>query len=205
MYVDLNPIRAAMAESLEQAEHTSAYDRIHGERGKEIPAAAFELKPVSQEEVGKVLKSNTPEQVKQRKAAKRRNPTGRKIRRDSWLAPLFLKNSSTADKPEVCRSGIRASNKGFLGFSLREYLDLLRWTARQREPVEGKKVPLRLQALVSKLGIDLAMWRDLVWNFKRYFGQSCCAGSPESMSQHAHETDRQWVKGQAAIRACFTT
>ena len=57
MYVDLNPIRAAMAESLEQAEHTSAYDRIHGERGKEIPAAAFELKPVSHEEVGKVLKS----------------------------------------------------------------------------------------------------------------------------------------------------
>ena len=32
MYVDLNPVRAAMAESPEQARHTSAYDRIHAER-----------------------------------------------------------------------------------------------------------------------------------------------------------------------------
>ena len=90
MYVDLNPIRAAMAESLDQAEHTSAYDRIHAARGKEISAAAFDLKTVTTEEAGKTLKTNTPDQLKQKKAAKRRNPTGRKIRRDSWLAPMFL-------------------------------------------------------------------------------------------------------------------
>ena len=30
MYVDLTPVRAAMAEGPDQSPHTSAYDRIHG-------------------------------------------------------------------------------------------------------------------------------------------------------------------------------
>ncbi|MEM8672206.1 MAG: hypothetical protein AAGG48_32120, partial [Planctomycetota bacterium] len=33
MYVDLNPVRAAIAESPEEAEHTSAYDRSKARRG----------------------------------------------------------------------------------------------------------------------------------------------------------------------------
>ena len=43
MYVDLNPVRAAMAASPEESEHTSAYDRIEAGKGKQIPSAAFEL------------------------------------------------------------------------------------------------------------------------------------------------------------------
>ncbi len=53
MYVDLNPIRAALAQSLDQAVHTSAYDRIRAERGEQIASAAFDLVAVSNEEAGK--------------------------------------------------------------------------------------------------------------------------------------------------------
>ena len=45
MYVDLNPIRAAMAQSIEQATHTSAHDRLQGQRGQLIESAAFDLVP----------------------------------------------------------------------------------------------------------------------------------------------------------------
>ena len=53
MYVDLNPVRAAMAESPDKAPHTSAFDRIHGEQGEQIDSAAFDLRPVEREESAK--------------------------------------------------------------------------------------------------------------------------------------------------------
>ncbi len=52
MYVDLNPIRAAMTQTIEQSIHTSAYDRILGERGEQIDSAAFDLVAIPREEAG---------------------------------------------------------------------------------------------------------------------------------------------------------
>ena len=46
---------------------------------------------------------------------------------------------------------------------------MLRCTGNQREPESIGKVPRRLQAVVSRLGIDLTIWLDFVWNFKRYY------------------------------------
>ena len=89
--------------------------------------------------------------------------------------------------------------------SLAEYLGLLRWTAGQGHEDEDSKatVPPDLQGNLSRLGIDVSLWRDLVWNFKRYFGSSSCAGAPRSMSEHARSTGHRWARGQAAARACF--
>ena len=59
MYVDLNPVRAAMTESPDKAQHTSAFDRIHGEQGEQIDSAAFDLRPVEREQSAKEIR-NTP-------------------------------------------------------------------------------------------------------------------------------------------------
>ncbi len=37
MYVDLNPVRAAIAESPDSSPHTSAFDRIAASQGKQTP------------------------------------------------------------------------------------------------------------------------------------------------------------------------
>ncbi len=92
MYVDLNPIRAALAQSLDQAVHTSAYDRIRAERGEQIASAAFDLVAVSNEEAGKQLRETPLAEQKKRRAAKR-SGTGKRILRDSWLAPLTFRRS----------------------------------------------------------------------------------------------------------------
>ncbi|MFK7735889.1 MAG: hypothetical protein AB8B50_07680, partial [Pirellulaceae bacterium] len=235
---DLNPVRAAMVASPDEAKHTSAYDRIRGERGQEVPSAAFDLVPISREEAAEQLKhgknasplvasrpSRNSSQHSERKGDvkpdqlarltkpkkqltkagnARRQP--KKIRRDAWLAPLELSPRMTSEKPQVSRGGIRASDKGFLCMTLSDYLSLLRWTARSSPLAEQgaqRKVPPRLQGVLSRLGIDASMWRDLVWNYKRYFGQSRIAGSPDSMAQHAQESGGHWARGQAAVRECF--
>ncbi|MFK7736934.1 MAG: hypothetical protein AB8B50_12940, partial [Pirellulaceae bacterium] len=205
MYVDLNPVRAAMASSPDEAKHTSAYDRIRGERGQEVPSAAFDLVPISREVAAGDLIRTPVDELKERKR-KRVNGLGKKIRRDAWLARLELSPRVSSEKPQVSRSGVRASDKGFLCMTLSDYLSLLRWTARSSPLAEQgaqRKVPPRLQGGLSRLGIDASMWRDLVWNYKRYFGQSRIAGSPDSMSRHAQESGGHWARGQAAVRECF--
>ncbi|MEZ6120627.1 MAG: hypothetical protein R3C28_29175 [Pirellulaceae bacterium] len=106
---------------------------------------------------------------------------------------------------EVHQQGVRASDKGFLNVDLETYLELLKWTAKQRVSESVKSVPQRLQALLSSLGIEANMWRDLVWNFKRYFGNSSCAGSPNSMAEHAESTGKRFHRGQRRAEPCFAS
>ncbi len=201
MYVDLNPIRAALAQSLDQAVHTSAYDRIRAERGEQIASAAFDLVAVSNEEAGKQLRETPLAEQKKRRAAKR-GGTSKRILRDSWLAPLTLSPKLSED-PQVHRGGVRASDKGFLNLAWQDYLALLRWTSKQRVRESVESVPAKLQGTLESLGIESSMWRDLVWNFKRYFGRASCAGSPESMAADAARTGKQFHRGQRQVSECF--
>ena len=203
MYVDLNPVRAAMVTEPEQAIHTSVYDRYAGASGQQIDSAAFDLVPVSSEAAGKELRETPVDVLQQRRKAKQRRPTGRKIRRDGWLAPLTLDQHILALQPQVHTAGVRASDKGFLQLSWRDYLSLLRWTAKQRIDGAGATVPAKLAALLASLGIEAAMWRDLVWNFKKYFGCGVCAGSPAAMAEDAQRHGRGWHRGQKLARSFF--
>lgn len=203
MYVDLNPVRAAMAESPDRAVHTSAYDRNLGEQGREIDSAAFDLVPVETAEAGREVASTPVAQLKQERKAERKCPTGRRVRQDGWLAPLTLAADGSSLDPEVHRSGFRASDKGFLDLAWKDYWWLLRWTAEQGLETAVSKVPVRVASILAARRIDASMWRDLVWNFKQYFGRSSCAGSPSSMSADAERRGKRWHRGQRSGQACF--
>ena len=56
-------------------------------------------------------------------------------RRDDWLAPLSM-GKRPADDPESSKSGVRASDKGFLNINLSDYVRLLCWTTKQRSTTE---------------------------------------------------------------------
>jgi hypothetical protein len=211
MYVDLNPVRAALAESIEQAEFTSAYDRIEAEKGAEIESAAFDLVAVDNAKALEVRRdaAQAVGGAARRRKAKSRN--SRLVKRDSWLAPLTLGRKLASD-PEVSRSGLRASDKGFLSLPWHEYLTLLRWTSKEKPSVDGgrkdrheESLPTSVSRVLQRLGISGSMWRDLVWNFKRYFGRSSCAGSPQAMSAAAAKNSKAWISGQRQVQACFAS
>ena len=203
MYVDLNPIRAAMAATPEESLHTSAYDRIQAIQGATIPSAAVDLVSMETEEAGKILKTSTPDQLKKRKAdAKKRR--GNSILRDAWLSPLFI-NERSSTGPQSSSSGVRASDKGFLSLKLSDYLKLLDWTGRQRGSIQKAEIPSDLDPILKRIGIDGRMWCDLVWNFKKYFGRGSAAGSPASMKESASQRNRNFVRGQNAVSCCFSS
>lgn len=202
MYVDLNPIRAAMADSLENSRHTSAYDRIQGSRGTQTSSAAFSLDPTPTHESGQTLRTTDIRKLHTQCRSERTNPTGRKVRSDAWLAPLCIRPE--AKGPEIHKDGVRASDKGFLNMSLADYLRLLNWTAKcpkLRNP--DKDLPLPLQPALSDHRVNLATWRDLVWSFQRFFGTSSCAGSPKAMNTFAGKTGRSWARGHRNVAKCF--
>ena len=202
MYVDLNPIRAAMAESLEKSQYTSAFDRIESIKGKEIESSAATMQTINKEEAATILKSSTPEQLKNRRKAAA-NRKGPKIPRDGWLAPMTLNPRSHG--PVAHKQGLRASDKGFLSISLEDYLKLLDWTGRQGRPDKRGKIPAEQIAIVERLGIEGGMWCDLVWSFKRYFGRSRGAGSPDRMREMAVKGDLSFHPGQRRARVCFAS
>jgi hypothetical protein len=200
MYVDLNPVRAAMAESPETSTFTAAYDRIKATQGKTIESSAVPMQTINREDAAKILKSSTPEELaERRKAAKARR--GPRIARDGWLAPLELNSRITG--PAVNKDGVRASDKGFLNMRLDDYIALLYWTGRQGRDDKKGKIGADYAPFLAKLGIAEGMWCDLVWNFKRYFGRSRGPGSPDRMREEAVLGVHKFQPGQKRIRKCF--
>ncbi len=104
---------------------------------------------------------------------------------------------------EVNREGLRASDKGLPHVSICGYLWLLRWTAQQGVDGIAAKFPESLASTLNEIGIDVLMWRDLVWQWQKYFGKSLCVSLPESMRQDAQRYGKHH-QGQTSASACFT-
>ena len=152
-YVDLNPIRAAIAENIEGSLYTSAQQRL------------LELQ-------GTVAKK---ERVKG-KTTKRGGRGGALKSIAGALCPVGLNEDLSGIGACVHKDGRRASDKGFLKINTAEYLELLDWTARQLKSGKRGSTPKCAAPLFERMGIDETTWLELTRDFGRLF--STVAGKP---------------------------
>ncbi|QDS93090.1 hypothetical protein FF011L_18450 [Roseimaritima multifibrata] len=162
-YVDLNPIRAAMAESIENSSYTGACDRL-----KDLTSSLQTKCP--------------PEKFDERQES---------FKNSGWLSPLMIDEAKDPIGADLCRDGRRASNKGFLRISLPQYLELLEWTGRQLRVDKRGKIPESLAPLVERLGVDVEGWFLLVKRFRKVFRRA--AGTPESLAAEAKRRGTSWI------------
>ncbi len=201
MYVDLNPVRAMAADSIQRSVHTSAYDRYRSMQGDVVPSLACQLQPISQEEAAQRIQNRSKSKLNNKKKA---NPATRnvpRVDRDAWLAPMKLdERGQPSAKPN--RTGVRASDKGFLPLDTEQYLKLLEWTGLQGRGDKRGKIPAHVAPILERVGVNGHMWCDLVWNFRRYFRSN--AGRPESLKADAERRGKRWCSGQRMAASHFS-
>jgi len=139
-YVDLNPIRAAMAATPETSEYTGAKDRLDDLKQRGTKSA----------------------RTHDWERSGRRGKSG-------WLSPLEINERKDPVGPDVSPLPRRASLKGFLSMSLAQYLELLDWTGRQLRSKKRGVIPSHLAPILDRLGIETSSWCDLVKKFGKLF------------------------------------
>ena len=169
-YVDLNPIRAAMAKTPESSTYTGVKDRID------------DLKERSESAAG----SSTHEWERSR----RRQKSG-------WLSPIEIHATKDPTGPDVDTSARRASKKGFLEMSLAKYLALLDWTGRKLSKKSQGKIPAELQPILSRLGMEEVGWCKLVKSFGKLFKR--VAGTKPKLVAEANRRGQQLMQAPGAV------
>lgn len=182
MYVDLNPIRAAMAQSLEDSKFTGANARID-----DLKASRLTIKLGSRQ-------SRRPKSRKPKRTRRWERSRGRQ--RSGWLCPLEIDEHSDPVGPDASRCGRRASLKGFLGMSLTKYLELLDWTGRQLRADKRGSIPAHIAPILDRLGIAADGWLELAGQFSRLFKRA--AGTTISLAAEADRRGQHWMQGPGA-------
>ena len=154
-YVDLNPIRAALAETLEESNFTSVQRRIQAL--KESESLSIVTAP------SKAI-SELPN-----------------LARDAFLSPVMIDERKDPIGPHAHLQGKRCSDKGFLAMTTLEYLQILDWSAVIEVAGKRGSTPPNAPPVLQRLGIDSDAFSSTVKQFGRLFCN--VAGKSKSVSE----------------------
>ncbi len=183
VYIDLNPIRAGVAQTPETSEFTGAFERIEARRQRCESVVDASLAMLEGATRGAVAEPS--------RAA------------DDWLSPIpasgLLPRGAVA---ECSPSPYRASQQGFLPLDPDGYLELLDWTGRQIRSDKRGAVPAGLQPILDRLRINADAWVDTVTHLGRRFHRAI--GRPPSLASRAASSGKRWLHGLSASRRVFS-
>ena len=126
LYVNMNPIRAGMARTPEEAEYTSTRARLQDHLAND---------------------------------AERTN--------SGWLAPVHV----DGDGYDGVSARRRPSNKGFLGISFVEFLELLDGLVRREQIEQSGGAASNFPPILERLGVTVAEWESAVRMTSRRFAR----------------------------------
>jgi len=190
VYVDLNPVRAAVAGKPEQSEFTSGYDRILAMRAR------------------RRQQRNT----RRRKRGSRRRAAPVDAGRDGWLCPIGPERPVPKTRARQTRThqdtagkangtSRRASSQSFLAMGLEDYLRLLDWTGRQIRRDKHGAIPASLAPILDRLHVGGGGWVEGVLNFGRWFHRA--VGRTERLAEEAARRGKRWFQGLGRSRTAF--
>jgi len=172
-YVDLNPIRAGIADKPEESEFTSIYERIEFIQSQ-----------------NSVPNNNTSAAAKKVNLSEEMDKLFANLKQPKRLMPFASGCISTEDdaKPE-------------LPFEFSEYLEIVDQTGRLLR--EGKRgaIPSHLAPILERLNLKASSWLELIQGIETKF--SFLIGADERMTSFNHSSRNRAFKGQAFSTNCY--
>lgn len=202
IYVDSNPIRAALCEVLEQSQYASIQHRLT-EMVKSIDVtekdfslselyAKYNLPCITDEEPsGQAIDATTSEEVQTllMKAFEAE---------DSHLAPVSIDEKLDPIGPHISLSPYRCSDKGYLSMPYKDYLELLDWSVRQTRADKRGSTPMSTPPILERLKLAPDVWCELITQFDKLF--SLVAGLPEQVDKERGKTRGQRFHMKSSTR-----
>jgi hypothetical protein len=137
----------------------------------------------------------------------RKQAERRMVFKDAWLAQLTIdkKQSVNPKDSQLSKSGLRATDKGFLMVNLDQYTKILMESLRFRPGKASALEPSRELVEVSKsVGADPANVCWLINDFKKIFRRGYRVGSPESMRKDAARFGRKRTSNTKVSRLFYS-
>ena len=196
VYVDLNPVRAGLADRPETSKLTSAHERIMALLQEVSSAAAAQegcVAPAFPDSSATAPPEENPLAATGESSAviaafAAAQPAGKStanslLPRDGWLSPIELDERATPlmtamPVPQAMAAGSqatassrarRASDRGLLPMKLENYLELIDWTGRQLRAGTKGVIPASLAPILARLQVSLENWLETVARFGRRF------------------------------------
>ena len=139
-YIDLNPIRAQMADKPENSKYTSAYQRIQAKEAAEKMAVIQEYK-----KAGNIIHPDKEKEIQE---------ISKLLGSADYLAPFY--NGATHLRP-------------FYKYTREESFLLLDNTAREISPNKKGFMDPALDSLFDRLKIDRELWLQAIINYDKWF------------------------------------
>ena len=192
-YVDLNPIRAGMAESLHDSAHTSIAARLgelQGQPFEPVLAPVVVAVPV-------VMADTTPVFVDETSP-----PAASPVSPVSPL-PSLLPEAELAALPEAPLMPFDATGRfeQAIPFGLQEYIELVDTMGRAVHPAKRGAIPATTPPILARLGMDAQGFINAADHFFKDFASA--VGTPAKLIEIAARRQQRALRGLAAARRVF--
>ncbi len=138
-YVDLNPVRAGLCETLEESEYTSIQERIQA---------------YAQSRKGRAGKGKTAFSKSKKAVAD---------------AVTAAKDKTKAVAPLATMIGTTERANHGLAFHFSDYLELIDWSGRAIRADKRGHIPEDVPPILKRMGVETESWIDTVRHFRRHF------------------------------------